>query len=63
MSRFKTNKSVGSDGCPTEWYRKLKSELSPLLLRVLNYEGKTPPSWKEAHRINSQEKQTKRCKL
>lgn len=51
ITNLKANKSPGPDGFPAEWYKKFKSELSQLLLKILNSalrEGKIPQSWKEA---------------
>lgn len=51
MHKFKSGKSPGSDGFPSEWYRTFYKELMPLLRDTFNWvikEGKTPPSWKEA---------------
>lgn len=51
ISKLKANKSPGPDGFPAEWYKKLKTELLPFLLRILNLalkNGKMPSSWKQA---------------
>lgn len=49
--RLKSNKTPGSDGFPSEWYKTFREELT---LRLLNYfnltltQGKMPSSRKEA---------------
>ena len=51
IGRAKTGKTPGSDGFPSEWYKKFEKELSPLLCSTFNWvkeNDSTPPSWKEA---------------
>ena len=51
ISKLKAGKSPGSDGFTTEWYKSLKTQLSPLLLNAFNWtiqKGEIPPSWREA---------------
>lgn len=51
ISRLKAHKSPGSDGLPSEWYKKFKNQLVPVLCSAFNHcleKGQTPPSWKEA---------------
>lgn len=51
VNNLKTNKSSGSDGLPSEWYKTFSEQLIPLLELSFNYTleyGETPPSWKEA---------------
>ena len=51
IGKFKTSKTPGSDGFPSEWYKKFETELLPVLHSTFNWvkeEGITPPSWKEA---------------
>lgn len=51
ISRMKGNKSPGSDGFPSEFYKTFRQELSPVLLASFRYtieKGKIPPSWREA---------------
>lgn len=51
ISRFKASKSPGTDGFTAEWYKALREQLTPILLRTFNWilqEKKIPPSWREA---------------
>lgn len=51
ISKLKMGKSPGSDGYTPEWYKCLKSELTPLILNTFNrilQIGEIPPSWREA---------------
>ena len=51
ISRMKNNKSPGSDGFPSEFYKTFRQELTPVLLASFRHtikEGKIPPSWREA---------------
>lgn len=51
ISRLKSGKAVGPDGYNSQWYRILRTELVPILLKTFNYillNGVVPPSWREA---------------
>lgn len=63
---LKTNKSPGTDGFPSEWYKIFRTQLTPLLLRSFNHtlkEGELPQSWREAiiSVIHKQGKDSKEC--
>uniref|UniRef100_A0A8C7WYM9 Reverse transcriptase domain-containing protein n=1 Tax=Oryzias sinensis TaxID=183150 RepID=A0A8C7WYM9_9TELE len=67
IGKLKTCKAPGSDGFPSEIYKLFESDLSPLLLRCLNWtlkEGTIPPSWQEAvvSLIPKEGKDSKLCK-
>ena len=51
ISRLKANKSPGTDGFTSEWYKVLRVQLAPALLRACNWvleEQEIPCSWREA---------------
>lgn len=51
INKLKTNKSPGSDGLSSEWYKTFNEQLIPLLEKSFNYtleHGEMPPSWNEA---------------
>lgn len=51
ISKLKVNKSPGTDGFNSEWYKVLRKQLAPTLLRACNWvlqKQEIPPSWREA---------------
>ena len=51
IARLKANKSPGTDGFSSEWYKSLREVLTPILLKTFNWvltKGETPASWREA---------------
>lgn len=51
ITRLMSGKAVGPDGYNSQWFRSLRTELAPLLLKTFNYilhEGQIPPFWREA---------------
>jgi len=51
IRRLKVNKSPGTDGFISEWYKSVREPLSPMLLATFNWilkGGVVPPSWREA---------------
>ena len=51
IARLKACKSPGTDGFSLEWYKSLKEDLTPILLKTFIWvltNGETPASWKEA---------------
>lgn len=51
INKLKINKSPGSDGLSSKWYKTFNVQLIPLLEKSFNYTleyGEIPPSWKEA---------------
>lgn len=51
ITRLKANKSPGTDGFSLEWYKRLKEDLTPILLKAVIWvltNGENPASWKEA---------------
>lgn len=50
IKRLKANKSPGSDGFTTEWYKAFRTELVPILLTTcwVLKKAEIPPTWKEA---------------
>lgn len=51
ISKLKANKSPGTDGYTSEWYKSLRESLIPLLWNAFNWvlkEGEIPYSWREA---------------
>lgn len=50
IAKLKVDKTLGSDGYTAEWYKNLKEELLPILLKTFNWimQIQLPPSWKEA---------------
>lgn len=51
ITMLKANKSPGTDGFTSEWYKTLRGALAPTLLSAFNWvlkKGEIPPSWREA---------------
>ena len=51
IQKLKSSKAPGSDGFPSEWYKKFSEELTPLLHTAFNWimtNDRIPPSWSEA---------------
>ena len=51
ITRLKANKSPGSDGFTSEWYKALKEVLTPVLKKAFNWvlkKNEIPISWNEA---------------
>lgn len=51
FGKLRTNKALGSDGFPAEWYKKFGKELIPLLHQTFNWihtKHVISPSWMEA---------------
>ena len=51
MTHLKSSKAPGCDWYPSEWYKKLSEELTPLFNTTFNWivtNDRIPPSWTEA---------------